>query len=120
MKYLDHLADRFENQRGFKLEYLKSCCDVTAEELDSFTAYFDTNMIYVTVCNEAASDHELSVSRERIRNTINSCVLPDKRKILQYSALKALIRTKGKKAGLIYKLTMSKLYSLAMAVCRMR
>ena len=120
VKYLDHIADRFENQRGFKLEYLESCCDVTAEELDSFTAYFDTNIMYVTVCNEAASGHKLSVSRERIRNAINSCGLLNKRKILQYNALKALIRTKGKKAGLIYKLTRSGMYSLAMAVCRMR
>ena len=118
VKYLDNIADRYERQRRFKLEYLRSFCDVTAEELDPFTAYLYANIIYVTVCNEAASDHELSVSRERIRNVISSCGLLNK-KSLQNSALKSLIRTKGKKAGLIYKLTMSKMYSLALVICRM-
>lgn len=120
VKYLDNIADRYERQRRFKLEYLKSFCDVTAEELNSFTEYLVANTIYVTVCNEAVSDHELSVSRERIRNVISSCGLLNKKKSLQYSALKALIRTKGKRAGLIYKLTMSGMYLLAMVVCRMR
>lgn len=121
-KHLKNIADKYNNLKTFKLDYIKKWCDVTTDEMDSFLAYFDANAIYVITNNEAIANNGLLVKCRNVRNMTNAYYpknINNSSRNTERKAIEALIRKKGKKAGLVYFLAVNHLYLLAIGVCKM-
>ena len=119
-KYMPDIVERYENLKKFKLEYIKNWCIVTDEEIESFAAYFNVNTVYVTICNESVSGNKLSVRRQVVRDVIQRNKSKHLAKETEQQAINALIKKKGNRAGLIYKLAARHFYYLALAACRVK
>ena len=119
-KYMPDIVERYENLRKFKLEYINNWCNATDEEIESFAAYFRVNAVYMTIYNESVGNNKLSVSRQMIRNVIQSNKSKVAVKESEQCAIKALIKKKGNKAGVVYKLAVHHLYYLALVACKIK
>ena len=119
-KYLPDIVEKYENLKRFKLEYIKCWCSATDEEIGSFIEYFNVNTVYETICNESVSGHKLSVSRQTIRDVLQRNKTQFATKEAEHRAVKALLKKKGYKAGIAYKLAVHHLYFLAFTACRIK
>ena len=119
-KYMPDILERYENLKKFKLEYIKNWCNATDEEIEAFVAYFDANTVYVTIRNESVSGNKLSVSRKMVKDVIQRNKSKNVAKETKQHAINALIKKKGVRAGIIYKLALYHFYYLALAACSVK
>ena len=119
-KYLPAIVEKYKKLKEFKIDYIINWCNVEDAELESFTAYFDINTVYETICNESVSNNIFAESRQIIQDVIKRNELKKMTKKTAQQAIKALTIKKGKKAGVIYSLAMHRLYFFALLLCRIK